>query len=66
MNQAENEASSKAVDSLLNFEQVKYFGNEKHEVERSGYFIKNILVLIRQFYQEYANLYIPLIEQTTT
>ena len=23
-----------AIDSLLNFETVKYFGNEKHELER--------------------------------
>lgn len=30
----ENEASGKAVDSLLNYETVKYFGNEKHEADR--------------------------------
>jgi len=34
MNTSENEANTKAVDSLLNFETVKYFGNEKHEEER--------------------------------
>lgn len=42
MNQADSEASSKAVDSLLNFETVKYFNNEIHEERRfdaalSGY-----------------------------
>src|SRR5690606_29192121 len=29
-----SEAGSKAVDSLLNFETVKYFGNEAHEARR--------------------------------
>lgn len=34
MNQADSAASSKAVDSLLNFETVKYFGNEEHETKQ--------------------------------
>ncbi len=34
MNEVESEASTKALDSLLNFETVKYFGNERHEVRR--------------------------------
>lgn len=34
MNEADNDAGSKAVDSLLNFETVKYFGNEDHEASR--------------------------------
>ncbi len=34
MNDSDTEASSKAVDSLLNFETVKYFGNEKMEADR--------------------------------
>lgn len=34
MNQQDADANNKAVDSLLNFETVKYFGNEKHEFER--------------------------------
>ncbi len=34
MNQADTEANTKAVDSLLNFETVKYFGNEAHEAGR--------------------------------
>ncbi|MCA3555446.1 MAG: ABC transporter ATP-binding protein/permease [Aestuariivirga sp.] len=34
MNAADTEANTKAVDSLLNFETVKYFGNEEHEVKR--------------------------------
>tara|TARA_B110000263_G_C15312296_1_gene514409 strand:- start:2624 stop:4444 length:1821 start_codon:yes stop_codon:yes gene_type:complete len=34
MNESDNEANTKAIDSLLNFETVKYFGNEKHEAER--------------------------------
>ena len=32
MNDTDNDASTKALDSLLNFETVKYFGNEAHEV----------------------------------
>ena len=34
MNALENEASSKAVDSLINYETVKYFNNEKFEADR--------------------------------
>ena len=34
MNAADTEANTKAVDSLLNFETVKYFGNEEHEAQR--------------------------------
>ena len=34
MNDSDNDASTKAVDSLLNFETVKYFGNERMETER--------------------------------
>ncbi|NIA72471.1 ABC transporter ATP-binding protein/permease [Pelagibius litoralis] len=34
MNDADNDANTKAIDSLLNFETVKYFGNEGHEAER--------------------------------
>ena len=34
MNAADTEANTKAVDSLLNFETVKYFGNEEHETKR--------------------------------
>ncbi len=34
MNDADNDANTKSVDSLLNFETVKYFGNERHETRR--------------------------------
>ncbi len=34
MNETDNEAQTKAIDSLLNFETVKYFGNEAHESRR--------------------------------
>lgn len=34
MNMADNEAATTATDSLLNFEAVKYFNNEKHEMRR--------------------------------
>lgn len=34
MNETDSEASTKAIDSLLNFETVKYFNNEDHEASR--------------------------------
>lgn len=34
MNATDSEAHTKAIDSLLNFETVKYFGNESHEASR--------------------------------
>ena len=34
MNAQDREANTRAIDSLLNFETVKYFSNERHEIER--------------------------------
>jgi len=34
MNETDSEANTKAIDSLLNYETVKYFGNEEHEARR--------------------------------
>jgi ATP-binding cassette subfamily B protein len=34
MNDADTDANAKAIDSLLNYETVKYFGNEAHEMRR--------------------------------
>ncbi|NWG46619.1 MAG: ABC transporter ATP-binding protein/permease [Alphaproteobacteria bacterium] len=34
MNERDSEANTRAIDSLLNFETVKYFGNERHEADR--------------------------------
>ncbi|WIM11838.1 ABC transporter ATP-binding protein/permease [Enhydrobacter sp.] len=34
MNDADTDANAKAIDSLLNYETVKYFGNERHEARR--------------------------------
>ena len=34
MNQSDTDANTKAVDSLLNYETVKYFNNEEHEARR--------------------------------
>ncbi|MBM3546464.1 MAG: ABC transporter ATP-binding protein/permease [Alphaproteobacteria bacterium] len=34
MNETEEEAHAKAIDSLLNYETVKYLGNEDHEARR--------------------------------
>jgi ATP-binding cassette subfamily B protein len=34
MNESDQSANTKAIDSLLNFETVKYFNNERHEADR--------------------------------
>ena len=34
MNESDTDANTKAIDSLLNFETVKYFGAEKREAAR--------------------------------
>ncbi|MEQ9519668.1 MAG: ABC transporter ATP-binding protein/permease [Parvibaculum sp.] len=34
MNDKDTDANTKAIDSLLNYETVKYFGNEAHETKR--------------------------------
>lgn len=34
MNESDEKANTKAIDSLLNYETVKYFGNEEHEARR--------------------------------
>jgi ATP-binding cassette subfamily B protein len=34
MNDMDSKANTRAIDSLINYETVKYFGNEKYEVER--------------------------------
>ncbi|MDR3517570.1 MAG: ABC transporter ATP-binding protein/permease [Azospirillaceae bacterium] len=34
MNEEDSRANTKAIDSLLNYETVKYFGNEEHEARR--------------------------------
>lgn len=34
MNASDSKANTQAIDSLINYETVKYFGNEKHELTR--------------------------------
>ncbi|KAM3911796.1 iron-sulfur clusters transporter ABCB7, mitochondrial [Leptodactylus fuscus] len=40
MNKADNDAGNAAIDSLLNYETVKYFNNEKYESERYDGYLK--------------------------
>ncbi|KJH40854.1 ABC transporter, ATP-binding protein [Dictyocaulus viviparus] len=47
MNQADNDAGNKAVDSLINYETVKFFNNERFEADRYDFFLKKF---------EYASL----------
>jgi len=39
-NEADTEANARSVDSLLNYETVKYFGNERHELGRFDFALK--------------------------
>jgi ATP-binding cassette subfamily B (MDR/TAP) protein 7 len=41
MNKADNVAGSRATDSLINYETVKYFNNEQHEANRFDDALKN-------------------------
>ncbi|TXG46829.1 hypothetical protein EZV62_026123 [Acer yangbiense] len=40
MNKADNDASTRAIDSLINYETVKYFNNEAFEAEQYDGFLK--------------------------
>ena len=51
MNDMDSKANQKAIDSLLNFETVKYFGNEAFEARRYDLVLVNTLMI---------QLYIPL------
>ena len=42
MNRRDSEANSRAVDALLNFETVKYFGNEGFELDRYNESLKKL------------------------
>jgi ATP-binding cassette subfamily B protein len=39
-NDADTEANARSVDSLLNYETVKYFNNERHELERFDFALR--------------------------
>lgn len=40
MNKADNDANTRAIDSLINYETVKYFTNEEFEVKKYDEFLK--------------------------
>ncbi|WP_409425314.1 ABCB family ABC transporter ATP-binding protein/permease [Pseudoalteromonas sp. RW-H-Ap-1] len=40
-NAADNQSNTRAIDSLLNYETVKYFNNEQHEVQTYDSFLAN-------------------------
>lgn len=40
MNKADNDASTRAIDSLINYETVKYFNNESYEAEEYDKYLK--------------------------
>ncbi|KAA8543621.1 hypothetical protein F0562_021633 [Nyssa sinensis] len=40
MNKADNDASTRAIDSLINYETVKYFNNETFEADKYDEFLK--------------------------
>lgn len=39
INKIDKKANTKAIDSLLNYENVKYFNNEMHEINRYNYWL---------------------------
>jgi ABC-type transport system involved in Fe-S cluster assembly fused permease/ATPase subunit len=41
-NEADTEANARNVDALLNYETVKYFGNEQHELNRFDVSLRNL------------------------
>ena len=41
MNKMDGEANTRAIDSLLNYETVKYFGNEEHEAKRFDHALRS-------------------------
>ena len=53
MNESDQDANTKAVDSLLNYETVKYFNNEAHETRR---FDKSMLKYSRASIQAQTSL----------
>ena len=48
MNQEDNKLKARAVDSLLNFETVKYYGAEKYEVNQYQEVMVKYQVLISE------------------
>ncbi|WCJ34912.1 Iron-sulfur clusters transporter atm1 mitochondrial [Euphorbia peplus] len=40
MNKADNDANTRAIDSLINYETVKYFNNEAYEADKYDEFLK--------------------------
>ena len=45
MNKAETEASSRAIDSLINYETVKFFNSENKEQQRYDVCLEGVVVL---------------------
>lgn len=52
MNLADNETRARSVDSLLNFETVKYYGAENYEVEAFRDAVLKFQVFSSQFFQK--------------
>ena len=42
MNESDTDANTKAIDSLINYETVKYFGNERHEADRYDHALERL------------------------
>ena len=46
MNKADSMASTRSIDSLINYETVKHFGNEKHEHRRYNECLSGAMLLL--------------------
>ena len=66
MNESDNMVSSKLVDSLLNYETVKYFNNEEHEFNRLNDSLKEyeVAAVENEFSLSYLNIAQTLIIMT--
>ena len=53
MNESDSDANTKAIDSLLNYETVKYFGAEQHEARR---FDKSMAIYEQASVKSYTSL----------
>ena len=57
MNKAETEASSRAIDSLINYETVKFFNSENKEQQRYDVCLEGVLLL--NLMKHNAHPYLP-------
>ena len=58
MNKADSEAGKQAMDSLINFETVKLYGNEEHELKRYDRCLAGASLLESSHMQDFISTFI--------